>query len=825
MTIKLFVMGMAMSAALCNGIAGAQAPAGTAKTDSKRPADGLRIEFDERGLSAITHNGVALMEPEDPRFRLHQLYFADARAKNGFRQLFAPKPTTQSFDAEKKVLVQQYDGFRVRCAFTVGKNRLDMQITLTNMAADAIRQCEFFPLTLHLPHTARNAFEWDRVAFLADACEHEKGVVVVTPAGRFYYGPREGLHDLRPLYVPGPVPENRPHHPVVDDAYWYDAGSAVPPGKTGSYRVSLVFGSPGATGQELCPEAYDEYAKAHPMQLRWPDRRPIATAFLCNSATGWKTNPRGWFQDSKVDVTTAEGIESFGRRLLQYADTCIARMKKMDAQGIIVWDIEGQEMPHMISYIGDPRQLARLCPEMDRFADAFMKRFRDAGFKTGITIRPTEIYQPDQAGQLPWNQREVRDPVATISEKIRYAQRRWGCTIFYLDSSVFGDGLLTKEQKKQMRGIPWVMPNGMFEKLARLHPDCLISPEFAGRDHYRFGAPYSSPNLGDGGTDPLVRRLWPDAFRLVAVRQDLMEKRWEHFAGSVEKGDILLFLPWFDAAENAFVQLLYREAAIRKGGAVAELAQADAATLAEKARDPAEATRYAAATALGKAGTPAAVAVLAGLLKDESPLVRKQALAGLAQAKKIDDPACIALLADWIKGSRDPVQNALRSQAADALAVAGDAVVPMLVKLLTDEKAAPSWPYALRAIGRSATADAKAGQTLIDWLNSKAPGKARLRNDVIEAIGLLKVKDAVSSLLPLLDKRDRESEEERGAAVVALGRIGDARAVGPLIKQFSVGYSTVVVYWVHGAIDTALRRITGEQNVVGNNEWLRWSQR
>ena len=81
-------------------------------------------------------------------------------------------------------------------------------------------------------------------------------------------------------------------------------------------------------------------------------------------------------------------------------------MRKMNAQGIIVWDIEGQEMPHMIS-----------------------------------------------------------------------------------DSSVFGDGLLTGEQKIEMRGVPWIMPVGMFEKLAELHPDCLISPEFAGRDHYRFGGP------------------------------------------------------------------------------------------------------------------------------------------------------------------------------------------------------------------------------------------------------------------------------------------------------------------------------------------------
>jgi len=788
-------------------------------------AEDLKIDFDERGLAAITHNGVELVKPKDNRFQLRGISLADSQAKDGARQFFEPKPVAQHFDPEKKLLVQEYDPCRVECAFIIGSNRLEMQITLLNKAANPISECEFYPLTLHLPHTARNAFKWERrQAFLVDSYEHEKGTVIVTPTGYFADGPREGLLDSRSLSVFGPAPEKRPHHPIVDDSWFYNPGTMVSPGRAATYRVSLVFGPLGAGAQELCPEAYDEYAKAHPMQLQWPDRRPIATAFLCNPSTGWKTNPRGYFQDAKVDVLSEEGLKAFGERLLKYADTCITRMQKMDAQGIIIWDIEGQEMPHMISYVGDPRQIAKLSPEMDRYADAFMKKFRDAGFKTGVTIRPTEIYQPNQPGQLPWNQREVKDPVATMSEKMTYAQKRWGCSIFYLDSNVFGDGLLAPEQKKEMRNIPWVMPMSMLEKLVKLHPDCLICPEWATREYYRITAPYSSPNLNDGGTDPLIRRLWPNAFRLVAVRQGLLEKRWEHFAESIEQGDILLFLPWFDASENVFVQLLYREAAIRKSGASTALATADFSSLVEKSNASAEPTRYAAATALGRVGTPGAVSALAKLLKDESPLVRKQALAGLAQAKKIDDPSCIATLTEWIQGSKEPPQTALRSLAAEALARAGDAAVPALLELLGNPKAAGTWPYAIRALGRTGTSDVRAGQTLLDCLNDKTLGKAQLRNDVIEALGLLKVKDAVPALLPILDKRNRESEDERGAVVVALGRIGDRRAIDPLLKQFDVTYSTVVVYWIGDALENALRGITGEQNIVGKNEWQRWNK-
>jgi hypothetical protein len=737
--------------------------------------------------------------------------------------MYMPKPASVRFDAEKRILSQEYDGFAIECAFTPRTDRLDMRITIVNASTGTMVECAFLPLDLRLPNRPANFSQFPRNPFLCDLYVHEKGTLVVTPTG-YQSGIFRTANDrtgARPLMFTSVVPGKKPHHPVVDDVYWQEPGNPLPPGATGVYDYSLVFGPAGTTAEDLCPEAYAGYAKANPMVLDWPDRRPIASAFLCNPATGWKTNPRGYFQNPKVDVTTEEGVKAFGESLMKYADNCIERMRAMDAQGIIVWDIEGQEMPHMISYIGDPRLLPALSPEMDRFADAFMRKFLDAGFRTGITLRPTEVYAVGEPGRLPWNHREVKDPVATMSEKIRTAQKRWGCTIFYLDSTVFGNDFLTEEQRKEKKDIPWVMPKGMFEKLARLHPDCLISPEWAERDYSRFGAPYKSPNLGQGGTDPFLRRLWPEAFSVVAVSPELIEKRWEEFADQVVKGDILLFMPWYDAPGNLFVQLLYQEAAIRRSGALDALAKATPVELAAKAADPAEATRYAAATALGKAGTAAAASILAGMIKDESPLVRKQALAGLAKADKIDDPACIALLINWIKGGKDPVQNALRSHAAGALARAGDAAVPALLGLLADAKASDAWPYAIQALGKSGTSDPGVAQTLMDSLRG-GTFKGRLQIAVIEALGLLKVKDAVPLLLPILDKRDRDSEEERYAVVVALGRIGDERAVKPLIDHFNVGYSTVVVYRINDARETALRAITGEQDVYGGKDWLQW---
>jgi len=794
---------------------------------SSLAGDECAITFDDKGLSGIVHNGVTLVHPDDPRFRVQCLCMGDATDRAGLQRLDRPQPVKSAFDGEKKALRLEYNWGKVDCVFTVGKGRLDLLVSLTNTAPGPIPNCVFVPFELDLPDIPQNAGEWDHprqvrpAAFQEGSGDvvghlylHSRGAVGVVGDAFLFF--KDGSpHGSRPVCAPGP-----------------DPAAPLPSGRTASYRVSLVFGPPRATLPELAPDVYAEYVKANPVVLSWADRRPIALAFLCNSNCGLKTNPRGWFQAARdVDVTTEEGVRAFGERLLLYADNCIGRMKAMNAQAIIVWDIEGQEMPHMTSYIGDPRPLAKLSPEMDRFADAFMKKFRDAGFKTGITIRPTEIFQ---SGAGRWSQRGVVDPVATMSEKIEYAQKRWGCTIFYLDSDFLRGGILPSYLR-----IPWVlpasseklepsikrelaqgvMPAEMLEKLAKLHPDCLISPEFSSRDFYRFSAPYSSPNLDDGGTDPVIRGVWPQAFRLVAVNSWQMAKNWEHFADSVEKGDVLLFPGWFDALENTFVKLLYREAELRRKGALTALATADLPTLLAKARDPAEETRYAAAAALGNAGKAEAVAPLAALLKDGSPLVRKQALAGLARLNRIEDPACIGLLLEWIRNGRDPVQDALRLFAADALARAGDAVVPQLLAILADPHATGTWPCAIRALGRSQTADPGAVAALLAFLHDSAPAKAGLRNDVIEALGLLKARDAVPALLPILDQRD---EAERGAAVVALGRIGDARAVEPLVKQFDVRYSTVVVYWLKGALDQALRSITGRQGIVGGYEWKQW---
>ncbi len=92
-------------------------------------------------------------------------------------------------------------------------------------------------------------------------------------------------------------------------------------------------------------------------------------------------------------------------------------MKNDNAQGMIVWDIEGQRWPQATTYIGDASLATSLYPNAadaieqpvtlndgsvttpmaynyngnGPLIDQFFAIFRNAGLRTGITIRPTAI--------------------------------------------------------------------------------------------------------------------------------------------------------------------------------------------------------------------------------------------------------------------------------------------------------------------------------------------------------------------------------------------------------------------------------------------------
>ena len=92
---------------------------------------------------------------------------------------------------------------------------------------------------------------------------------------------------------------------------------------------------------------------------------------------------------------------------MKWADRSIEVLKDTNAQGMIVWILEGEQYP-AINYVGDRHNFMTLAPEMEyrRAVDAFFRKFRDAGLRVGLTLRPQRPYSRHQglaaaAGEKP----------------------------------------------------------------------------------------------------------------------------------------------------------------------------------------------------------------------------------------------------------------------------------------------------------------------------------------------------------------------------------------------------------------------------------------
>jgi len=263
-----------------------------------------------------------------------------------------------------------------------------------------------------------------------------------------------------------------------------------------------------------------------PVTIHWPDRRPVGVLFLASNSGSSATNPRGWFNDPALDVTGADGPQRFRKALLDYTDRSIAILKRTGAQGVIVWDLEGEEFPHKTTFIGDPRLLGRLAPEMESVADEFFGRLRSAGLKVGLTIRPQQlVFENGQPRQT-----QVFDTRRILLEKIDCARARWGATIFYVDSN---------------GGIRWPDDAWQLRRVAEQRPDVLLIPEHGYLPYSAFSAPYVALRKGD--PPELARKLFPESFQAVDISDDSDDRtkidiaRWH--------GNILLFRAWFWSPE------------------------------------------------------------------------------------------------------------------------------------------------------------------------------------------------------------------------------------------------------------------------------------
>ena len=305
--------------------------------------------------------------------------------------------------------------------------------------------------------------------------------------------------------------------------------SNIGPNQTKTTGIAVRFSADTKLSTvDFMPEAYAAFRAAYPAVLNWPDRRPIMAWFIADYQKRSATNPRGYLQIPTLDVSNTA---AFSAAVMGQAQRILSLMKArpVQPQGLLIWDLEGQEFIQATTYVGDPRVLGQgYAPEMDAVADQVFALFSNAGYKTGITLRPQQLQWGTQLPQTcqydvdndfkdyyikfdnPFGQRffSCYDPAganwslipqgnggqtfypssqpdkvtALLMSKVAYAHKRWGTTLYYVDTAV------------SHGGAP--LPADTFRQLEQAFPDCLFIPEQSYLPTLGATIPFADPKNG-----------------------------------------------------------------------------------------------------------------------------------------------------------------------------------------------------------------------------------------------------------------------------------------------------------------------------------------
>jgi hypothetical protein len=542
-----------------------ESPSGPTQTpavlQSAAPKQGLNFVVGARGLDSLSFDGQSLLlSPKSGGLQPQKSVFR--AALDAFFPGSSPRIATANKQADTIDLTYRWG--RVSCAYGKQDDRLTMRIEVSNTSSEPLNECSLRLMELNFPRVPNG------------------GTLEAGMFGFGFKGPEWALHQGPPS-IPS-VADSRFVVPIIqvdygtgvlnfcsDDAECavdvpqstnFPARTSYPlvitcrdikPAASKTFNVSLRFGPPGARVQDLSADVLERYAKKYPFQVDWEDRRPIGAIFLAGPQINAPGNPRRWTMNSgEIDVTNDKGKTAFRAALLKLADNSIQVLKDTGAQGMITWDPEGKEFPGD-SYYGDPHLVPTLAPEMEfksdgtkSVIDEYFEKFRAVGLKVGVCIRPQQITIRDRK---PVHQDTDDDnAIQVLRERIGFARERWGCTLFYVDST-------TTAAIGGRSYYPEV-----FKAVAQAYPDVLLIPENESMRYFAYSAPLNSYMHHKITSTPLGARLvYPNAFSVLMASDGDRPEDHAALLDAVRHGDILLFNSWYHSTGAEKVKKLYEE--------------------------------------------------------------------------------------------------------------------------------------------------------------------------------------------------------------------------------------------------------------------------
>jgi hypothetical protein len=532
---------------------------GSALVQSPESKQGLNFVVGVHGLDSLSFNGQSLLSsPESGELRLQKSVFRallDALLPGSSSRAGTPNKKADTIDLS-------YPWGRISCRYGKEDDKITMKIEISNTSSEPLNELSIRLMELNLPRIPNGGtLEAGMFGFGFKGPEWPLGQGpasiptvadprFVVPLVHVDYGTGalNLCSDDVECAVNVPYPTNllaRTSYPLVITC------SDIKPGVTKAFNVSLRFGPAGARIQDLSGDVLERYAGKYPFQVNWNDHRPIGAIFLAGPQINVASNPRRWIVNfGDIDITNDKGKAAFRVALLKLADNSVQALKDTGAQGMITWDPEGEEFLGAC-YYGDPRLVPSLAPEMEfkndgakSVIDEYFEKFRDAGLKVGVCIRPQGIAMVDGK---PVHQAADDDHAAQIlRERIAYAKQRWGCTLFYVDSTATVSGSLNPD---------------VFKAVADANPDVLLIPENESMRYFAYSAPLNSYVHHRVTSTPAgARMVYPKAFSVLMAPDGDRPEDHDALVSAVRRGDILLFNGWYNSDGAKKIKRLYEEA-------------------------------------------------------------------------------------------------------------------------------------------------------------------------------------------------------------------------------------------------------------------------
>jgi hypothetical protein len=522
---------------------------------------GLDFSVGPRGLDSLSFNGQPLLisaesgelQPQKSVFRA----VLDALVPRSSSPSPTPNKNTDTIDLD-------YPWGRISCAYGKQDDRLTMRLEVSNTSSEPLNEFSVRLMELNFPRVPDGGTleagmfgfgfkgpDWPLDRWPASIPSVADPLFSV-PIVRADFG--TGALNFRSndlecsVGIPHTTNPDGTRYPLLITC------RDIKPGATRVFNVSLRFGPAGAGVQDLSGDVLERYAGKYPFQVDWKDRRPIGAIFLAGPQINVPSNPRRWIMNfGEIDVTTDKGKAAFRTALLKLADNSVQVLKDTGAQGMITWDPEGEEFPGAC-YYGNPRLVPTLAPEMEfknngakSAIDEYFERFRAAGLRTGVCIRPQQIAIID--GKPVHQDTDDDHATEVLLERIGYAKQRWGCTLFYVDSTTTA-----------AIGGRSYYPD-VFKAVAQAYPDVLLIPENESMRYFAYSAPLNSYVHHKITSTPVGARLvYPKAFSVLMAPEGDRPEDHDALVTAVRRGDILLFNGWYmsDGAEK--IKKIYGEA-------------------------------------------------------------------------------------------------------------------------------------------------------------------------------------------------------------------------------------------------------------------------